>query len=381
MSQFLDRLPSGLRFSAPVIVSAVALGATTYVVVMGLKSVGSAVISSSVDEASADPLAILATESEAFIETSRRRFEGRSMYTLPPQPVRKARIVDTPKPIEPPKDPGPPPAPATYTGPAPTSIFADYVTFTTLGEDDKRIKVGQTVAGITVIEVNAPYNAKLGYQRGEYIVTLWPRIDERFLRGGMPASKVSGMVEAGASGAKATLAGTAASGPGAMVAPATAAGAGGAAAGAAIAGPSLAPPRRGNANPGAGGANPGANPGATPGANPPGSPGSPTGVPGMGPGEVPTTVPGPGGELPSPAMDPQEIPPPSPPSQEGEEFVDRAQLPQPLTDDRISAMSVPEAERAIRAIAGTDGWNVDDHSRARLDHERNQLQARVNRGG
>jgi hypothetical protein len=80
-------------------------------------------------------------------------------------------------------------------------------------------------------------------------------------------------------------------------------------------------------------------------------------------------------------MDPQVIPPPSPPSQEGEEFVDRAQLPQPLTDDRISAMSVPEAERAIRAIAGTDGWNVDDHSRARLDHERNQLQARVNRGG
>lgn len=43
-------------------------------------------------------------------------------------------------------------------------------------------------------------------------------------------------------------------------------------------------------------------------------------------------------------------------------------------------MSVPEAQRAMRAIDATNNWNVDDHSRARLNHERELLQARVNRG-
>jgi hypothetical protein len=44
-------------------------------------------------------------------------------------------------------------------------------------------------------------------------------------------------------------------------------------------------------------------------------------------------------------------------------------------------MSVPAAQRALRAIEATSGWNVDDHSRARLNHERDLLQARVARGG
>jgi hypothetical protein len=43
-------------------------------------------------------------------------------------------------------------------------------------------------------------------------------------------------------------------------------------------------------------------------------------------------------------------------------------------------MSVAQAREAITAIDATRSWSVDDHSRARLDHERAQLVARVNRG-
>ncbi len=377
MRDFIDRLPSGLRVSAPVLISACALGLTGYVVLMSLKSVATAVIATSVDEEGADPLAALASESDAFIETSRRRFEGRSMYALPPAPVRKPRVTEAVKPVETPKDPGPPPAPTTYTGPAPTGLIDDYVMFATLAGDIKRIRLGETVAGITVLEVNAPYNAKLGYQRGEYTVVLWGRIDERLLRGGNPASKVSGIVESGST-ASISGAGSPSSANGANTPAASA----GALPGSGAGGPGglSGAPRSGAGGSGASGSSGSrAGSGLQPRPNGP-NPALPAGGPGAGPDAGPPTVPGPGGELPSPAMEPQEIPPPSQ-SEEGQEFVDRTLLPQTLPDDRITAMSVAEAERALRAIAATDGWNVDDHSRARLDHERSLLQARVNRGG
>ncbi len=377
MSDWFDRLPGGMRITAPVVASGLAFSLAAFAVVMSSRSLVGSIFASSVDEAGADPLAALTGSSDTFIETSRRRFEGRSMYTLPPTPVRKPRVVEVAQPVDPPKDPGPPPPPATYMGPAPTSIFGDYVIFSTLSEDDKRIKVGDTVAGITVISVNAPFDAKLGYQRGEYVVSLWPRIDARFLRGGIPASKVSGITEAGASAA----AGSPAANNGNALLPGAAgsptAGIGGAA-GAPRAGVAGGRPSAGA--PGSAAGSP-PRPAGSPNAGNPGSGGPGLVGPGAEPGAEPPASVGPEGGLPSPAMEPQEIPPPSPPSEQGEEYVDRSQLPQPLTDDRISAMSVAEAERAIRAIDGTSGWNVDDHSRARLDHERSQLQARVNRGG
>jgi hypothetical protein len=83
-------------------------------------------------------------------------------------------------------------------------------------------------------------------------------------------------------------------------------------------------------------------------------------------------------------MEPQRLPPPSEGDgdggQQGVEYVDRALLPPRLEDAQIAAMSVAQAREAITAIDATRSWSVDDHSRARLDHERAQLVARVNRG-
>jgi len=83
-------------------------------------------------------------------------------------------------------------------------------------------------------------------------------------------------------------------------------------------------------------------------------------------------------------MEPQRLPPPTEADgdggQPGVEFVDRALLPPRLEDAQIAAMSLAQAREAIAAIDSTRSWSVDDHSRARLDHERSQLVARVNRG-
>ena len=61
------------------------------------------------------------------------------MYSLPPRPAPKVRVVEQPKPPEPPKvDLGPPPPPATYTGPAPSSVLGEFVFFASLTDEDKR---------------------------------------------------------------------------------------------------------------------------------------------------------------------------------------------------------------------------------------------------
>ena len=385
MKELLDRLPPGLRVSVPVLVSAAAFGVSAYVVTIGVRAVIGAAFESSVDEESANPLVALEGDSSTFIETSRRRFEGRSMYALPPAPVRRPKIVEQPKPVEPPKDPGPPPPPASYTGPMLTSIFGDYVVFSTLSDDDKRIKLGETRAGVTVIEVNAPYSAKLGYQRGEYTVSLWPRINESFLRGGVPSGRLPGLSDgagagASADGSKLPAGSTPASRDGSPVA-APGAAPGGAANGV------VGSPTTGAAV-GAAGGRP-ASAGSQPGQSEPSRTGAPKNDPGaMPPGDQPggdqPSGPGPGEELPSAAMAPQQIPPPDESGNEGgtevTEYVDRSTLPAPISAERAGAMSVPEAQRAMRAIDATNNWNVDDHSRARLNHERELLQARVNRG-
>jgi hypothetical protein len=385
MKELLDRLPPGLRVSVPVLVSAAAFGVSAYVVTIGVRAVIGAAFESSVDEESANPLVALEGDSSTFIETSRRRFEGRSMYALPPAPVRRPKIVEQPKPVEPPKDPGPPPPPASYTGPMLTSIFGDYVVFSTLSDDDKRIKLGETRAGVTVIEVNAPYSAKLGYQRGEYTVSLWPRINESFLRGGVPSGRLPGLSDGAG-------AGTSADGSKlpAVSTPASRDGSPGAVPGAAPGGTAngvVGSPTTGAAV-GAAGGRP-ASAGSQPGQSEPSRTGAPKNDPGaLPPGDQPgadqPSGPGPGEELPSAAMAPQQIPPPDESGNEGgtevTEYVDRSTLPAPISAERAGAMSVPEAQRAMRAIDATNNWNVDDHSRARLNHERELLQARVNRG-
>lgn len=385
MKVILDRLPGGLRAGTPVLVSAAAVGLSAIVLAYGISAVGKSLIQPSLDATQADPLAALAVQSTELLENSRKRFEGRSMYSLPPMPPRKPRVVDLPKPVDPPKvDLGPAPPPALYTGPAPTSVIGNYVFFATLGDENKSIKVGESKNGISVISVNAPYSVKLGYQRGEYTVSVWARAEDRLTKGELAPSRVTGVVGNGAvvNGAGVNGAGVngAATGSAAGVRglpgglPASGADGGKAEAG-------LAGTKFGTGS----GIGAGMRPGQStklPRSQPPTA--NPlTDIPGDQPGgDVPSGT-GPEGEpqvLPSAAMKPQQFPPPAP----GEvvpppEYVDRESLPAPLLDAQISAMTIVQARSALLAINATDSLSVDDHSRARLDHERALLRTRLDR--
>jgi len=386
IKQQLRGLPVGFRLSAPVVVSTAAIGLSAYVVATNVGSLLGAAFTSSVDEESADPLKTLATDSEQFLETSRKRFDGRSVYALPsPPPPPRPPVVAQTKPVEPPKPPGPPPAPAAYTGPAPTSVFGDTVNF-----GQMRVKLGETVEGIKVTEISAPYSIKVEHMRGSYTVPLFARGDDRLLQ----PTKLTG----GASGIKSSSGGGSPVDGGAN----PAAGAG------PMTGPTTGPSPVGTPSPvgapspvggpgGVAGPSPVVGPG---GATPSGAPipanaqprngggtgaGSPVPGAGSGPGQSPTPAPGgeptPTGDLPSPAMDPQEVPPPSEPAGQGAgvEYVNREHLPPPRSQEQIAAMTLDQARIALSAIDATANWQVDGHSRARLNHERTMLVQRINR--
>ena len=386
IKQQLRGLPVGFRLSAPVVVSTAAIGLSAYVVATNVGSLLGAAFTSSVDEESADPLKTLATDSEQFLETSRKRFDGRSVYALPsPPPPPRPPVVAQTKPVEPPKPPGPPPAPAAYTGPAPTSVFGDTVNF-----GQMRVKLGETVEGIKVTEISAPYSIKVEHMRGSYTVPLFARGDDRLLQ----PTKLTG----GASGIKSSSGGGSpvdgGANPAAEAGPTT--------------GPTTGPSPVGTPSPvgapspvggpgGVAGPSPVVGPG---GATPSGAPipanaqprngggtgaGSPVPGAGSGPGQSPTPAPGgeptPTGDLPSPAMDPQEVPPPSEPAGQGAgvEYVNREHLPPPRSQEQIAAMTLDQARIALSAIDATANWQVDGHSRARLNHERTMLVERINR--
>ncbi len=352
-------LPAGFRVTTPLLVAAGAIGLSAYVVAVNVGSLLGATISPSVDEESADPLKVLAADSSDFLEKSRLRFDNRSIYSLPTPPKPKLPPPPPPRPVEPPKDPGPPPPPATYTGPSPTGVFGDTVFFGTT-----RVKLGETSDGIKVTEIKAPYSITVEHMRGTYTVSLFGKGDDKILQATRTSSGASGVkVATGGEAAAAAAAG----------ADATRAGMpGGAAPGGLPGGPAAVPgPVSG---PGAGAPN-GVGPGGVPqpggvrGPTQPGSSGDPQ----------------PSGDLPSPAMEPQDVPPPpeEPPSEPssdgaGVDYVDRDHLPPPRSAEQIAAMTIPQAKAALSAIEATASWQVDAQNRARLNHERDLLLERIN---
>ena len=376
----LNGLPPGFRVTAPLVVSAAAIGLSTWSVINAVGAVGAAALERSVDAESSDPLESLVQESESFLETSRRRFDGRSVFLLPPPPVRKPVVVEAPKPVTPPPDPGPPPPPMSYTGPTPTSVIGDIVSFGAL-----RVRVGETVEGIKVVSVNVPYSIEVEHMRGKYTVPLWTRLDERLLRPTPTFGATRGIkVEGGGSGAMGggATAGmpmggegpNAAAGPGATGTPG-------------MPGMPGAPGSTGTPGAPGGAAGPmGPNGQPLPGARPP-QPGAVT-PPGSG---TPPVTPGgdaPPSGLPSPAMEPQQVPTPAgggsnsgseEPSSSGPgiEYVDRLHLPPPRSDEQIAAMTIDQARMALNEIEAVMNWSIDNHSRARLNHERSLLQRRI----
>lgn len=157
MNQFIGRLPASYRFSTAVIVAAGAVGISAAVVAYGISEVAGTLMQPSISEDEADPLAALAKDSAAELERSRKRFEGRSVFVLPSPPPRKQRPVEIVKSEPPPPPPRTEPTvPSTYGGPQPSSVLGDFVFFPSLSDEDKRIKIGETKAGITVLEVYPP---------------------------------------------------------------------------------------------------------------------------------------------------------------------------------------------------------------------------------
>ncbi len=390
MKSPLQGLPAGFRVSAPLVASAAAIGLAAIVVGGGLTQAVRAVFASGVAEDKVDPFADLGSESETLFETSRKRFDGRSMYALPTPPVRRPP-PPPPRPPEPPKPPpGPPPAPASYTGPAPTAIVGDFVYFGAL-----RVRLGEERDGIKVVSIDAPYSIKVEHMRGTYTVPFWSRIDARLLRGATAAAGVPGITE--------STAGTGGSAARALDRPpvgdngeenGAAEGPEGSplgelqdirrSGGSAPRGPG-APGGDGSPVPAGGGQGPEGGQGGQGGQGVQGGQGG-QGAGGTDPNGNPVSGPTPpAGDLPSPAMQPQRLPKPGSapvdePASEGAgvDYVDRALLPPPLTDAQIAAMTVEQARMALEAIDNTNSWNVDGHSRARLDHEREQLLLRIN---
>ncbi|MFZ9880466.1 MAG: hypothetical protein ACO3QC_03585, partial [Phycisphaerales bacterium] len=250
---------------------------------------------------------------------------------------------------------------------------------------EMKVRLGETEAGVKVLGINAPYSVRLGHKGGEYDVPLLGRIDEKFLKPAIASLRSSGIGSGGStgtSGASGTSAlggaapgglagasggrGTAADGAGR---PGSASGAGGAG--------SAGSPSAGAPDSTAGAVRPTSIPSANPSANP-------VVAPGDEPGADQPSGPGPGEEPPSDAMKPLQPPPPGEEpasSGEGVEFVDRQLLPPPISEAEIGAMGTEQLRAALEAINFWDGKNVDDHSRARLDHERGLISQRLQSQG
>ncbi|MSR19346.1 MAG: hypothetical protein EXS00_09360 [Phycisphaerales bacterium] len=168
-----ELLPSGVRFSGPLIVSVLAVATVTVFISEDLWLMSRGLLTSTATESRSGFNDALLKHDE-LAETSGKRFTGRSVFTIPPAPIRAAppAAVVT-RNSEPPTPPPPPPIPAEYSGPLPTGFFGNKVIFATGGT----IAVSQASGGVRVIGIEPPYSVRLGFGGGEYSVAIWTKTD------------------------------------------------------------------------------------------------------------------------------------------------------------------------------------------------------------
>ncbi len=114
----------------------------------------------------------------ARIESFRASFEdhlaqinGRSMFFIPPAPPPPAPVAEN-------KEPGEPPAPSKYGGPAVIAMINGAVWF----DNGTRLRADEAAsAGLRVITVNSPWGARIEWSGGEWDVPLFDRTTDRFL--------------------------------------------------------------------------------------------------------------------------------------------------------------------------------------------------------
>ncbi len=136
------------------------------------------------------------------MERYQTRFNGRSLFFLPPRQRTPSRdpgpVVKVP-PVTPPVTPPEPPPSPVYTGPSVIGILGDEVWFRAprAGKGGLRIRVGEEPReGITVLATNPPWSVKLGYQRGEYDIDVWKTDFPSIERSAPPRQPIPGLVDA-----------------------------------------------------------------------------------------------------------------------------------------------------------------------------------------
>ena len=168
-----DRLIPGVRIPSLAIASAAALVITAFVVIGGLLGVLGASFESGVEADDANVVDKLLA-SNSLLVTSEDRFTGRSIFYIPkaprlpaPPPPPPPPPVVTERPAPPP--PPPPSIPSTYGGPDVTGILGMDVFF----DNGKRIPEGSESDGVEVIEIESPFNVRLGWRGGTFTVSLF----------------------------------------------------------------------------------------------------------------------------------------------------------------------------------------------------------------
>ncbi len=160
-----------IRWSGPLITSAVSIAIVLVAVLVGLPSLVGAV---SAPGWNGDPDDVFASLEEAHdrqAEISARRFQGRSPFVVPSRP-RTRPAPPRPEPPKPPRRTTPPPKvdtgpPTTYAGPDPLGVAGPLVFF----EGNLKIPAGREAEGVRVIRILGPTRVKLGHRGGEYEVS------------------------------------------------------------------------------------------------------------------------------------------------------------------------------------------------------------------
>lgn len=176
MRNLHERMIPGLKVPGSFAVSVFALIFTAVFVLASALMITRSLLESSVDAKQVDVITRLLA-SNKMMDKSEERFNGRSIFYVPREPIRE-RPPPPPRPIptrvpdpdpEPRLEPPPSPPPSTYAGPDVQSILGNQVFFM----NGKRVPEGQTVEGVTVLRVDGAFKVRLGWRDGEYDVELF----------------------------------------------------------------------------------------------------------------------------------------------------------------------------------------------------------------
>jgi hypothetical protein len=322
MRDLRSMLPPGFRPNAAFIVSAACLGTLATVAIISLADLAPAAIAPSADPKDVRAFDAQLARHEAAIELSRARFDGRSLFVMPAPPYRPPP-PPPPLPPEPPPPPKPvtPPAPAEYGGPKPMGMIGSTVYF----DGISALSVGQERDGLKVLSVEPPSHVRVSHRGGTYLVPVWDPSDltalsKRETGAASPIKSVKPETDGPGAGGNAGDAGRAADG-------------GQARDGRAADAPAPAPQ------------------------SPPAPPPAP---------------PAPSAPQPAPSA------PPAPAGPGTDIELPRAEVPAPLSQADVDAMSRREAQAALAAVSRARSIrDLDDATRARLRGEFDMLIKRV----